>query len=330
MRTGPWWLLAVLICLLVAPARAQRQPSESDRATARALMDQGDKHFAQGKYEAALKSYKAADDIMQVPTTGVELGRAQIKVGQLVEASNTLLRVTRFPQQPNEPRAFVEAREEARQLSATLPSRIPSVTLAIEGLHVSDKALVKIDGQPVPPATLGLPRQINPGDHVVSAVARGYKPAERRFSIAEGASETVTLGMVPESAEEDATPTPAQDKGDNGVSISPLTWVGLSVGVALLVVGTATGVVALNKGSSLQEECEAQGAPEVCDPDLQDDIDNAKLIAHVSTASFAIGGAALVVGIVSLAIDLTSASEAPATSQLVVGPGSIGLRIVTP
>src|SRR5262245_57704116 len=121
MRIGAW-LVLLTFALVCSSAYAQREPSESDKVTARSLMDRGDKYVEEGKLDAALKAYKAADDIMKVPTTGLELGRTQIKVGQLVEATNTLQRVIQHPVRADESNAFRQARDEARQLSATLPS----------------------------------------------------------------------------------------------------------------------------------------------------------------------------------------------------------------
>jgi hypothetical protein len=340
MRIGAWLVLLVVALVCSSPpAYAQREPSESDKVTARTLMDRGDKYVEEGKLDAALKAYKAADDIMKVPTTGLELGRTQIKVGQLVEATNTLQRVMQHPVRADESNAFRQAREEARQLSATLPSRIPSVTLVIEGIAESDTALVKLDGQPVRPATLGLPRQINPGDHTVTVNARGYKPVERRFKVAEGQDETVTLALVADASSEGPTPAPAPDapSDEQGPTVSALTWVGLSVGLAFIIVGTATGVVALGQGSDLQDVC-SPGDPNICDEGYADDIDNATILAHVSTASFVVGGVAMALGIVSLAIDLTrdgpeSSSLAPRPgapsslrAQLYLGPGAVGVR----
>ena len=80
-----------------------------------------------------LGEFEAADKIMGVPTTGLELGRARMMVGLLVQARNRLLDVTRYPVEPGEPAPFAKARAEAAKLADDLAKRIPSITVQVLG-----------------------------------------------------------------------------------------------------------------------------------------------------------------------------------------------------
>jgi hypothetical protein len=60
-------------------------------------MKEGDGKFAAKDYAGALKAYEAAHAIMQVPSTGLPLAKAQLERGLLVEARDTLLQITRHP-----------------------------------------------------------------------------------------------------------------------------------------------------------------------------------------------------------------------------------------
>ena len=64
-----------------------------DRETARTLMQQGRELTAKGDLKEALKRFKGADDIMHVPTTGLEVARTQAPLGLLVEARDTIARI---------------------------------------------------------------------------------------------------------------------------------------------------------------------------------------------------------------------------------------------
>ena len=88
-----------------------------ERETARALMDEGDKKAGAGDHAAALKAYKAAYALIAVPTTGIAVAKEQAAVGQFVEARDTALAVTRYPQDAKESAPFRAARTRADELA---------------------------------------------------------------------------------------------------------------------------------------------------------------------------------------------------------------------
>ncbi len=114
------------LALLVTTVSAA-QPSAADKETARTLIGEGQKKFNAEDYQGALISWKGADDIMKVPTTGLRVGKAYEKVGKLVEALDVWLRVMRSQPKPGESKLFAKAREEAKGLAAAVTKRIPSV-----------------------------------------------------------------------------------------------------------------------------------------------------------------------------------------------------------
>lgn len=198
--------LGAAFVLLAAPS-ALAQPSSADKETARNLMKEGDAKFAARDYAGALKAYEAAHAIMQVPSTGLPLARAQLERGLLVEARDTLLQVTRHPKDPSEPAAFAKAREEAAELAQKIAPRIPSLTITVEGAPSDASVEVTVDGAPVPPAALSAPRKVNPGSHTITAWASGFKAAQASVSVKEGDSQKVTLKLVPG---QDSSPPPAK------------------------------------------------------------------------------------------------------------------------
>ena len=85
--------VAASLALLFGAAEARAEPSASDKETARGLMATGRADRSNHDLAGALKAFTGADAIMHVPTTGLEVAKAQIDLGLLVEARDTALRV---------------------------------------------------------------------------------------------------------------------------------------------------------------------------------------------------------------------------------------------
>ncbi|MBI4705761.1 MAG: PEGA domain-containing protein [Deltaproteobacteria bacterium] len=267
-------LVAVLAALaLLAPA-AQAQPSAADRETARGLMNEGAKRFAAKDYRAALRAFKAADDIMKVPTTGLELGRTQAKLGMLVEARDTLMRVQNLPGDESEAAPLAAARKEAAKLATGLAGRIPSLVVEVKGPAEGAAVRVEVDGTPLPSSAANLPRSVNPGRHSVAASAPGFARAEETVAVAEGERRTVKIELQPgESAPEpESKPSPAAAATTpgparagpiepEGSAVSPLVWVGFGVGAAGLVAGAVTGILTLSTAGKVKDGCQDNRCP---------------------------------------------------------------------
>jgi hypothetical protein len=326
MRRRSPALLTVLCCLAAlgaGPSSADAQQpvpraiTAADRETARALMDEGDSKLGKSDLRGALDAYLAADRIMAVPTTGLEVGKTQARLGMLLEARDTLLRVTRYPQDPNEPAAYTRARTDAAELAAQLGGRIPSLQIDVAGPADDGTIEASVDGLVLPPGTHRHARKVNPGEKVIRARAPGFRPAEQRISVAEGEQRVVHLTLV-------ALPPSEQPPGP-----SPLVWIGFGLGGAGLVVGAVTGILSVVRTSDLKAQCEG----DVCPASAGADIDSAMLLANVSNVGLAVGGAGVVLGIVGIAISGDGGEgegeEQGGAARLelapVIGPGTLGI-----
>jgi hypothetical protein len=194
-RRASGLLAALALAGLLAQNTALAEPSLADKETARTLMKEGDDKFAAKDFAGALKAYQAAHAIMNVPTTGLPLAKAQIERGLLVEARDTLLQVSRHPKEAGEKPAFAQARDEAAQLAQKIADRIPSVQINVEGPSAGVQIDVTVDGVAVPPATLGTPRKVNPGQHTISASASGFQTATKNVTLKEGDNEKVSFQL---------------------------------------------------------------------------------------------------------------------------------------
>jgi hypothetical protein len=293
-------------------------------------MDLGDQKAAAGDLAAALKAYQAADAIMGVPTTGIELARTQEKLGRLIEARDACIAVTRFPVAAREPAAFTKAREAAKRLAEELGARIPSLVLRISGPPPGTEIQANLDDKPLASDLVGLPIKINPGQHRVVAEASGFRPVERELDVAEGETKELSLVLsrakassAPETSAPRAVVAPAEKEPG---PTRTLMWVGFGVGGAAVVTGAVTGVASLSATNRAKELCEDTRCP----PEAQDDINSGTTLANISNVAFAVGAVGLGVGVWQListgkASSNQSAAARAAGVEPLIGLGRVGI-----
>jgi hypothetical protein len=327
------------------PARAQ---SDADRATARALGQEGEAALENKDYATAEDRFRRADKLIHAPTLEIGLARALVGTHKLVEAQETYNRIIREGVAPGAPAVFARALEDAKKEVGAVSPRLGSVTISVKaagGGDVSGENVV-LDGVAVNTASLGVRRFIDPGQHVLQVNADGFKPAELRFNVAEGATAEapVTLerapaalgpaggpaGGTPEGAPgagsvSSPSSTAAEEPAHHGMPRS-LPWIAFGVGAAGLILGGVTGGLAMGAHSTLADECKLG----TCPADKQSDLDNYHLLGTLSTVGFAVGGVGVAAGVVLLLVQPKGDSTPPAAAKNgvvvtpVLGPGSIG------
>ncbi len=335
----------LLLTLFLCPAGALAEPSAAEKETARALMNEGDRKLSQQDLRAALQSYQGADQIMGVPTTGLEVAKVQIKLGLLVEARDILLRVSRYPKKAGEPPAFTNARQQAEELSNQLTRRIPTLTLQIPGpVRAPETRLeVTIDGSPVAPAAVSLPQKLNPGKHHIKATAIGYTTAESDLTLGDGDTREVSLVFRPASPGASSA-TPGPSAAPSVVPTAPTTaptstgaptatevkarrpalvWGGFGLGILGVTVGAVGGLVAVSNASAAKSACDGNRCPE----SARANIVSAKNWGAVADIAFVVGAVGGGIGLVALLASTGGSTEsAQRPVEPVIGLGSLGLR----
>jgi len=330
------------LALLATASRALADPTAADKETARRLMAEGRNHRKAGDPKGALQSFQAADAIMHVPTTGLEVARAEIELGQLVEARDVLLTVVRSPVEPREPRAFADARATAKALASETEGRIPSIRVQLQNVPTGAEAKVTVDGVAVPAAALAAPRAVNPGHHVVAATtgAAGDTPRETAVDVHEAETRdlVVDLAIAAPAPTETAEKTPAPPPASHGAtsSLRIVSYAGFGLGGVGLIVGGVTGLLAISDLGSAKHSCVGNQCP----PSAYPKLDTAGTMATLSTVGLVLAGVGVGVGAVTFVLgkphpaEPLAAPEAPApaapppapSASLFVGPGSIGVR----
>jgi hypothetical protein len=331
---------ALIAAALALPGSARAaEPTAADKETARALVAKGQSLYDAKDYPGALKAFRAAHAIMGLPTTGVPLGKAEIELGLLVEARDTLLEVTRYPKKPSEPEAFARARTEAARLADTISGRIATIELSFSSAAPGAPGAVIIDGVEIPLEAVSAPRRVNPGKHNIIVRVEGHDLASVDVVVGEGESKTVPITLHEQGQNASAAPPPppppeqqpTQPPPPSTTKTSPLVYIGFGVGGAGIVAGAITGLMAMSSASSAKDQC----IDTRCHASAQDDIDSAKTTGTISTIAFGVGIVGIGVGIYGLLspshVEAHVGSNEPRKPQGLTitpafGPGSFSLH----
>lgn len=323
---------ALLLTLLSSVAHAV--PTAEDKESARNLFRMGDEKYQAGDYDGALTSFKAADAIMRLPTTGLEVGRTLMKLNRLIEAREKLRSVAQLEPEDGEEDVQEAARDEARSLFKKLGDDIPSlqVRLLVPGDDDVEDFSVTVDGERLPSEAALLPRRVDPGKHRVVVEAEGYTTEERTVTLNISQAFVLEVELVREArGDGESPPDPAprrpeaetspEESASDGSGLMALSAVMFGVGGASLVVGACTGVFTLVEASELEESCPDKR----CLSDEEDQLDKTVTLSHISTATLVAGGALVAVGLVALVVAATGDDGGP-DAAFIVGPGFTGVR----
>ena len=316
-----WLALMVAAAVVHVAPDAAAAPTAAEKETARKLVKEGRKKLKGGEVDSAIEDFESAHEIMGVPTTGLQLGKAQIEAHLLVEARDTLLAVTRIPEEGREPWQYKKARKDAKKLAKDIEPRIPQLELELIGRPEGSELSLTIDGDDISMAAIDVPLSLNPGDHVV-VVRSGKNERRVEVNLSEGEKSSVTLdvsGLI-----EKEEPKKDEPKEEPSGGPSALVYVGYGVAGAGLLVGGVTGFMTLSKGSDLDDQC----VDNRCPPSAHDDVDAGQTLGTISTVSFIVAGAGAALGTWALlSTDEPEKDEPPkASASLWIGAGSAGVR----
>lgn len=292
-------LLAAL-ALCGGPSRLAAQPvDDATRATARELGMAGVEAYQAGNYAAAREKLDKAYGALKVPSLGLWSARALAQLGQLIEASERYLEVTRLEVSSGDVAVQKRAQAEAATEREALLLRIPSIVVQLETLDPS-QVTVLLDGTRIPNSLLGERRPVNPGPHRLEASQNEHR-SKVEITLEEGAHETVRLDLSSSAAGTRVSKPDTQSvirpdaPAASGISLRTIGLVVGSVGVVGLGVGTGFAVraKALDADAKADGHCDSTG----CDATGRPRNLQALQAADISTVSFIAGGVLLAAGV---------------------------------
>ncbi|MDP9151361.1 MAG: hypothetical protein M3O36_15675 [Myxococcota bacterium] len=296
-------ILVALVALVIAVVDVGAAHAQSRAATAqelekaRALYKEGKALRTKGQVAAAIEKLRAAHALGNTPVTGIELARTYLLAGRLAEARETSLSVARIPVAADETAKSAQARVEALGMTEELKSRVPTLTISVNGVAPGEAVHVAVDGVDVAEQSLSHPLQVDPGRHEVT-VRAGEGPSARRASYplesGEAEAREVVLDLPPRAAAQ-----VSRDASSPAVfSASPiLVRAGFAVAVVGGAIGMLAGTTALNKKNQVAAECPAR----MCStPAGKNDLAAARSWAMASTIAFSVTAAGVAGGVVGL------------------------------
>ncbi len=308
----------VLITLAAArPARAQTgstlaQQEASDahlRTAARTLAAQGAAAFEKQDYVAALDLFQRAGTLVDAPTIVVMEARTLVQLRRWVEAADKYAKARNMSGPDANNAAFQMAVQAADEELEALKPRIPMLKIELRG-QASEEAEVRIDGQAIPGALVGVDTPVDPGNHTVEVRRTDHPPTVREIMLREGERQDLRVELEPKQtayaaapkpvAPRVAPPAPRASQGDSPT----LGWVLLGSGTAATLVGAGTGLYALNRKSELDRVCNPG-----CPADREGDIDAFRRYRTVSYLGFGLGVAGLAFGSYVLLVGTPSRPE---------------------
>jgi hypothetical protein len=285
----------------------------SQKAAAESLFQEGKRLMEAGQYEEACQKFEASQKADASVGALLNLARCHEVLGKTASAWVEYKEAAKLAHQTGQPDREQGARDLADKIEPKLSKVTIQVTENIDGLEV------KRGNEPVPPESWGTAIAVDPGTYTVQASAPGRRTWSDTVTISgDGDQQTVLVPALDPTSGDSGGPSPS---GPNTLAIAG--YVVGAVGVVVLALGTAAGIVAINKKKDLDEDC---GETKVNCPN-QGDIDEAQLVADLATAGIAVGAVCLAGGIVMVVIGQTSTQE-QATIVPLLGPSEIGVGVL--
>jgi len=306
-----------------APRTALAQ-SDSNRATARALAEEGYNALKLRKYDIAEDRFRRADALVHAPTLVVDQGRALIGLGRYLDAQEKFELVLREGVADNAPVVWKNAVADASKLLGEVRPKVAWLTIVVP--HVQHPRVL-IGGRPIAEAAIGVKFALNPGTQTVEAAADGYNPKSESITLGEGSEQTLEITLSPAA---NVTPAvhmppvaPAERHKAPGSGKRTVAYVAFGTSAAGLVVGSIAGALALQKRSNLNSTCVNGQCPKSAEPTLN----SYHSLGIISGIGFGVGLVGAATGFVLYGSGgRTNNRKASGALQLEVGPSALSLQ----
>ncbi|HEX4476168.1 MAG TPA: hypothetical protein VH142_13875 [Polyangiaceae bacterium] len=275
-KRARWWVLSAALLYGLAIASPAVAQSDEARSGARAAATEGAQAFTEHRWADAIDLFTRAESLVHSPVHLLYMARSFEKLNALVKAREAYIKIANEDLPANSPQPFKDAKANAQKELEALDPRMPYVSVVVQGAGPKP-VIVTMDAVQVPPALLGVPRPVDPGDHRFEATAEGMDSAVSSVAVREGRSETVVLTLhasanaVPEAvapatptaplavSPTPLVPTAPPPEADQSHPLPPLMWVGFGVGAVGLGLGTVFALQAKSKTDDGNGKCDQAG-----------------------------------------------------------------------
>lgn len=245
--------LVLALASTAAAAHAQAGPEEAERtAAARALFEEGMRAVDARDWETAADRLRRSQALRSSPVVRFNLALALSELGHFVAASEHLRAVLLDTEEGSDVHRLASER-----LEAILP-RLGRLRIDVSGPRSTVE--VRLDGERVPDALIGVPQPADPGAHRVSIHRADEELGAEDVSVTSGQLATVALVAPPAPTPEEAASTlalttdPVQP-AEPGIETQWWFWTIIGVvvagaAVAIAVAATSTQTLPYVPGDS--------------------------------------------------------------------------------
>jgi hypothetical protein len=287
-----------------APPPASAPPTPDELRAARELFQEAFKDEQEKRFPVALEKFQRVAKVKESASVRYRIATVLLAMGRLRE-SRDMYRALAVAK-PSLPAGDQETADSAAEKAAELDQRIPKLALRVQDNPPAD-VRVTIDGAPVPVSTAPRSIELDPGEHVVAASARGVSPSEQTVMLADGGGEVAhTVTLAPDSAS-------APVHKDN-----TLGWGAVGGGGVLLLTGAALLIAREGAIDDIETTCPSHLCPSSTRSDVESDRSRAELFGPVGVGLGVVGLAAIGVGVYLLVRSPPASSAAAARSPLLV------------
>lgn len=282
-----------------------------DAAQAQTLFNEARKLMAAGRVSEACEKFERSQQLGPAPGTLLNLAVCHERQGKLASAWEEFQQTRAEAQRTGRKDRIKVAGEHLKSIEPRLPwltiavpepSRVGALELSLDGTLFGQEQWDKASA-------------VNPGEHVVTAQARGRKPFSKTLQIAEAERVEVRIPLL-----EDATPPAVSASAPRPVAVAPppprsgsgtktAGYVTGAVGVIGLGVGAAFGLMAMKQWQDSEAGC----PHEVCSATGSQASHDAARSATIADIGFGVGVVGLAVGAVLL---LTAGDSSTSSTQL--------------
>jgi serine/threonine-protein kinase len=311
------WVAPLAVCLAASTARADTH--SADAAAADAVFNAATARMKAGDYAAACPKFAESQRLDPTAGTLLNLGRCYEMWGKFASAYGSYGDAEAMALKAGDKVRSTEAASRAETLQPKL-SRM-TITIAPDGLTAG--LAVTRDGRPIGEAVWGTAIPVDAGEYAIEASAPGKKTwAAKAYVPATPGGMTVVIPALEAAPVEAPKPVgvSAEPQGDGGSTRRTAGLVVGGIGVAGVIVGGIFGGLTLSKTSDSKAYC-STGSPIQCDPAGLQLRSEAKGLAKVSDIGLAVGGAAMIAGVVLFVTAPTSKAPSTASAlRMQVGP----------
>lgn len=279
--------------IALAAGGTARAQTADEKAQAEVLFEQGKKLMSEQRYSEACTKLSESNKLDSGVGTLLFLGECYRLDGRNASAWATFREAESIANRTADPRGKI-AQGRAQELEPKLSKLVVEVASPAEGLAITR------DGAAVSASLYGVEVPVDPGRHVLRAVAPKHEAWETTVDVGkDGARASVTVPKLARLPEPKAPPTalPAPPPAGRESAGGTQRAIGLGVaglGVVGLGVGTYLGLRASSQLSDAEPHCGSAG----CDQTGFDLKTDARSNANMATAAFVAGGALVVGGAV--------------------------------